>query len=133
MFEEVDARGPPRGGGASTREPWKVARAGERTTAIVWLAAQQIDEHVHGGTEGSNVAECDDARAQCLPAFLLRAARAATAARRRKAQFGAWIDHGVEGDAQVCNEHPELGFCRMPARYRFIAKLAVVCHRVMSQ
>src|SRR6516162_2597635 len=67
MFEEVDARGPPRGGGASTREPWKVARAGERTTAIVWLAAQQIDEHVHGGTEGSNVAECDDALAQCLP------------------------------------------------------------------
>ena len=83
----------------------------------MWLAAQQIDKHVHGGAEGSNVAECHDALAQCLPAFLLRAASAATAARHRKAQFGARIDHGVEVDAEVCNERPELGFCRMPARY----------------
>src|SRR6516225_11929491 len=104
MFEEVDAGGPPRGGGASTRELWKVQRtccrqsgsaSGRATTAAVGLAAQQIDKHVHGGAEGSNVAECHAALAQCLPAFLLRAARAATAARHRKAQFGAWIDHGV--------------------------------------
>jgi len=112
--------------------PPKRVREWAATTAIVWLAAQQIDKHIHRGAEGSNVAECHDALA-CLPAFLLRAARAAPPARHRKAQFGAWIDHGVEVDAEACNERPELGFCRMPARYRFIAKLAVVCHRVMSR
>jgi hypothetical protein len=97
------------------------------------LVEEQVNEQVHEGAEGSNVAEFHDALAQCLLAFLLRAARAAPAARHRKAQFGAWIDHGVEVDAEVCNERPELGFCRMPARYRFIAKLIVVCHPVISR
>ena len=59
MFEEVDARGPPRGGGASTREPWKVARAGERTTAIVWLAAQlRAMLRSATSTQNSASAEC---------------------------------------------------------------------------
>jgi hypothetical protein len=49
--------------------------------------------------------------------------------RRRKAQFGAWIDHSVQVDAKLFNERPELGFSGMPAHYRFIAKLAVACHR----
>src|SRR6516162_298313 len=111
--------------------PERARERGRATTAIVWLAAQQIDKHIHSRAEGSNVAECHDALAQCLLAFLPRAARAAPAARHRKAQFGAWIDHGVEVDAEVCNERPELGFCRMPARYRFIAKLIVVCHPVI--
>src|SRR6516225_11350785 len=95
--------------------------------AAIGLAAEQLNKQVHGGAEGSNFAECHDSLAQC--AFRLRGTLAALAARHRKAQFGARINHSAQVDAKFFGERQELGCSRIAVRYRLMAKLAFVCHR----
>jgi len=50
--------------------------------------------------------------------------------RHRKAQFGARINHSAQVDAEFFGERQELGCSRIAVRYRLMAKLAFVCHRL---
>src|SRR6516164_2375748 len=87
--------------------------------AAIGLAAEQLNKQVHGGAEGSNFAECHDSLAKCLLAFLFRGTLAALAARHRKAQFCARINHSVWIDPQFFRERQKLGCSRIAVRYRF--------------
>ena len=61
------------------------------------MAEEQVNKQVHEGAEGSNIAECHDALAQCLPALLLRAARAAPATRHALPTFYQYREYVAAG------------------------------------